>query len=55
MENDEFKNLKRGEIVRHKIVKTPTYVVTANYGGRVTAARTVDMTNPSEWEKVDNG
>ncbi len=25
------------------------YVVTANYGNRVTAVRSVDITNPDEW------
>ena len=55
MTKDEFRKLERGDIVRHKVVKQPTYVVTANYNSRVTAARTIDMTNPSEWEKVNNG
>lgn len=29
-----------------------TFVVTGNYGGRVTAVATVDITNPPEWKVV---
>lgn len=55
MTEDEFKNLKRGAIVRHESqARYESYVVTANYGKRVTAVRTADMTNPSEWEIVKN-
>jgi hypothetical protein len=31
------------------------YVVTGSYGDHVTAEQTVDVTNPIEWEKVDDG
>jgi hypothetical protein len=42
--------LSVGDVVRHCADKDTTYVVTANYGGRVTAVRSVDITNPEEWE-----
>ncbi len=51
MTKKEFKNLKRGDIVKHVFVNLSCVVLT-NYGDRVTAVRNVDMTNPSEWEIV---
>lgn len=47
MTKDEMQNLKTGDIV--KGVSGHSYVVTANYGDRVTAVLTVDITNPGEW------
>ncbi len=52
MRVEQFKVLKAGDLVRHKHEAKP-YIVHANYGDRVTAARTVDLTNPFEWEKVN--
>ena len=56
MKQEDFKNLSEGDIVRSDIVRSATsgiaYVVTGNYGGRITAVRTVDLTNPCEWELV---
>lgn len=46
-----FKNLVRGDIVRSKLDHR-TFVVTGNYGDRVIAVTSVDMTHPSEWEVV---
>lgn len=46
---ENIKNLQAGSIVRHKNGSV-SYVVTANYGNRATAVRTIDITNPSEWE-----
>lgn len=51
MSREDFKRLDRGAIVRHKSLGD-SYVVTANYGDRVTAVRSVDLTNPDEWEVV---
>lgn len=48
----DFKNLKHGSLVRHKS-GGKAFTVMANYGDRVTAVRTVDLTNPSEWDEVD--
>ncbi len=47
----EFNALDVGDIVRGKL-SVHSYVVTANYGGRVTAVRTADLTNPPEWNLV---
>lgn len=44
----KLKELKTGDIVRHK-GKGEAYVVTSNFGDRVTAVRTVDITNAPEW------
>lgn len=53
MDADEFKDLDIGDIVRHVHNGIEgIWVVTGNYGGRVTAAQTVDMTNPNEWEVI---
>lgn len=51
MTQDDLKNLQVGDLVRHAAFHG-VYVVTGNYGGRVTAVRTVDLTNPSEWERA---
>ena len=48
-----FKRLKTGDIVKN-FVSDRTYVVVHNYGDRVTAVTTADLTNPSEWVKVRN-
>jgi len=51
MNKKSFSKLSRGDIVKH-IGDTKTFIVTSNYGKRVTATTTVDMTNPNEWELV---
>lgn len=51
MTSEEFNKLDRGDIVRHHDTST-TFVVTANYGDRVTAVATADMTNAPEWVLV---
>ncbi|MBA7470160.1 hypothetical protein ES707_05438 [subsurface metagenome] len=51
MTEKEFRELDRGDIIKH-ITDYHLFVVDANYGGRVTAVATVDMTNPSEWAIV---
>lgn len=48
MSDDEFVKLAPGDIVR-AIGDDEGYVVTANYGGRATAVRTMDITHPDEW------
>lgn len=42
-------DLKPGDTIRHK-GGGDALVVTANYGNRVTAVRTADVTNPCEWQ-----
>ena len=44
-----FSDLERGDMVRHT-TSPESYVVSFNYGSRVTAVTTVDLTNPKEWE-----
>jgi len=51
MTGEEFENLQAGDIVRGKF-SAESYIVTANFKGRVTAVRTVDLTNPEEWELI---
>jgi len=51
MNRKEFELLGPGDIVRHRS-GSRGYIVTANYGERVTAVRTVDLTNPDEWDVV---
>lgn len=41
-------DLKAGDIVRNKS-GSEAYVVTGTYGGRVTAVRSIDINNASEW------
>lgn len=51
MTDEEFRALDRGDVVAsrhsHRVV-----VVTGNYGGRVTAVDSADITNPREWALV---
>ena len=51
MTPDEFKNLKRGDLVSHHRHREP-YTVDENYGTHVTAMRTVNMTTPGEWKLI---
>lgn len=44
-----FSDVERGDIIKHKSTHK-SFVVTGNYGERITAVRTIDATNPSEWE-----
>jgi hypothetical protein len=41
--------LKVGDLIKGKSSELG-YIVTANYGKRLTATRTQDVTNPDEWE-----
>lgn len=48
----QLKGLRRGDLVRHKS-GGGNLVVLANYGDRVTAVTSADLTNPNEWDQVD--
>lgn len=48
MTSEEFRALQPGAIVRHT-AGTCAYIVMANYGSRLTAARVIDLHNPEEW------
>lgn len=45
---DNIKELQPGDMIL-SVASGITYIVTANYGNRVTAVRTVDVTNLQEW------
>jgi hypothetical protein len=47
----DLRALKPGDLVRHKSSSSAA-IVHANYGTRVTAVRTFDLTNPREWDQV---
>ena len=49
MTHADLVTLKKGDIVKHTDLDRGTYVVTGNYGDHVTAVRSVDITNFSEW------
>jgi len=49
MTNEDFSKLQVGDTVRHVCDATISYVVTSHFGDRITAVRTVDITNPPEW------
>ncbi len=51
MREEDFKSLQTGDIVKHKSTQEPL-IVTTNYGGRVTAMQTYDLTNPNEWNLI---
>lgn len=52
---ESLHQLLPGDIVRNK-GGAISFIVLANYGERVTAARVADITNPGEWEvlRYDN-
>jgi len=51
MTPQQMKGLAPGDFIRRNSTdaRNETYIVTGNYGNRVTAARTVDLTNAPEW------
>ena len=51
MTKDQLSRTKEGDVIEHATTRQ-RFIVTGNYGGRVTAVSTADVTNPSEWEVV---
>jgi hypothetical protein len=51
MTKEEFEMLHPGDIIEGKSSRT-IFIVTGNFGNRVTAVQTVDVTNPDEWKLV---
>ncbi len=47
----DISELSEGTIVRHRS-GSEAYIVTGNYGGRATAVRTTDISNPAEWLRM---
>ncbi len=52
MDKEQFNKLDTGDIVKHKIFKDKVFIVTSNYGDRVTAVQSVDLTNLCEWDLI---
>jgi len=52
MKIEHIKELKEGDKIHHVSDRDILYTVTGNYGDHVTAVKTIDVTNPSEWEIV---
>jgi len=48
MTEADLRELEPGALISHQS-GGPVYMVTGCYGGRVTAVRTVDVTNAAEW------
>src|SRR5574343_852292 len=51
MQEKDFSALAPGDSIQHLLTKA-IFIVTGNYGDRVTACATADATNPSEWKLV---
>lgn len=51
MNQKQFENLKRGDLVRHKS-RGDAYVVERSHPA-VIAVRSIQVTNPTEWNLVD--
>ncbi len=54
MTNEEFKNLKEGDIIRHEI-GGEGYMVANDLGRSKTIIRVLEASNPTEWVLVSNG
>lgn len=46
---ETFKDVKAGALIRNRGSEDVVYLVTNNFGDRLTAVTTADATNPSEW------
>ncbi len=49
MTENEMANLKPGDLIQSN---NTVFIVSQNLGQRVVASRTVEITNPAEWELV---
>lgn len=52
MTNEEFQNLREGDIVQAK-ASGMGYIIVGKYKDRAIAVRTVEITNPDEWELIE--
>jgi len=50
---DSIESLNVGDVVRAKITRQP-FIVTHILGDRATAVRSMDLTHPQEWERLEN-
>lgn len=53
MTKDQMRALRPGDVVQ-SLHTGLAYVVTGNYGNRVTAVRTADISNPVEWGLIES-
>jgi hypothetical protein len=51
MTQEQFKDLQRGDIIRHKN-DNKAILVDANHGDNVTCVRTFNVSQPDEWVLV---
>lgn len=51
MTNEAFSNLAPGDLIKHQN-SVETLVVTQNYGDNVTAVRTDQITNGTQWDVI---
>jgi len=51
MQEKVFEKLQPGDIVKSNVTNI-NYIVTANYGNRMVAVCTADLTNPKEWTLI---
>ena len=51
MTNEDFENLREGDIVQNK-GSGVGYIIISKYRDMAIAVRTVELTNPAEWEIV---
>ena len=49
MKKEEFKKLKRGNIIRN-LCTGNTYIVDSNFGDFIVGVSSLHISNPSEWE-----
>jgi len=47
----KLSDIRPGTLIRGKL-SGDVYIVTGNYGTRLTAVRSVDVTHPPEWDVV---
>lgn len=53
MTNDEMNKLRRGDIVVNKETGNQYIVIYNDLGEYFVAVRSITVTNPSEWDKVE--
>lgn len=51
MTQEELRGLREGDCIQSELTGQ-NFLVTANYGDRVTAVQTVDVTHADEWRLV---
>ncbi len=52
MNKKQMANLKVGDIIQSKKDSKWAFIVSQNFGERLIAVRTIEITNPTDWELV---